>query len=333
MMHRRAFLGAFGSFAISHVAEGRQAVTAAAAQKTRAIKRIGLLAPTDSGAVPPAFRRGMQELGYVENQNVAIEYRSARGQFDQLPRLAAELAGLDLEVMVTVFTQATLAAKQATQKTPIVMIAVADPVGAGLVTSLSRPGGNITGTSSIAGDIVGKQFEALREIARPGARVAVLWNPANAIFQVAMRQAAEHAGRSLGLQLRFLEVRASDDVDRAFADRSIRVIEAIVVLTDPVLVQSRRRIAELAARHHLPSVGESSAYAEVGGLIGYGPSYSDLARRAAHFVAKILRGTKPADLPVEQPTKFELVINLKTAKAMGLTIPPSLLQRADQVIE
>ena len=308
-------------------------VAPVAAQKPRAITRIGFLAPTDSGSAWPAFRRGIQELGYVEGQNVVIEYRSAQGQFDRLPRLASELVRLDVDVMVTVFTQASLAGKQATQKIPIVMIGVADPVGVGLVGSLARPAGNVTGTSSVAADIVGKQFEALKQVVRPTAKVAVLWNPANPIFQASQRREAENAGRALGMRLRFVEVRAGDEVDRAFAAISDEATEAVVVLADPVLVQSRRRIAEQAAQRHLPSVGEAAAYAEAGGLIGYGPSYSDLSRRAAYFVDKILKGGKPADLPVEQPTRFELVINLKTAKLLGLTIPPSLLLRADQVIQ
>src|SRR5262245_57420996 len=305
----------------------------AAAQKPRGSARVGLLVPIESPSQTQAFRRGLEELGYVSGQNVSIEYRSAQGQFDQLPRLAAELVRLEVDVIVTLFTQASIAAKQATERVPIVMIGVADPVGAGLVRSLSRPGGNVTGTSSIAGDIVGKQFEALKPIVRPSASVAVLWNPANEVFQASMRREAESTARSLGMRLRFVDVRADAEVERAFATIAEQGSEAVVIFADPVLVQSHRHIAEQAFQRRLPSVGSSRAFAEAGGLIGYGPTYAGLARRAAHFVDKILKGGKPADLPVEQPTTFELAINLKTAKGLGIAIPPALLIRADHVIE
>src|SRR5262245_51683569 len=268
------------------------------AQKTRALARIGFLTPTDSGSAEPAFRRGMQELGYVEGQNLVIESRSAHGQFDQLPRLASELAQRDVDVVVAVFTQASIAAKQATRKIPVVMIGVADPVGAGLAASLSRPAGNLTGTSSIASDIVGKQLEVISEIVRPLTKVAVLWNPSNSIYQTSQRREVENAGRSLGMRVRFVEVRTGSELERTFVAISNDATEAVVVLADPVLAQNHRRIAEEAVRRRMPSVGSAGAYAEVGGLVGYGPSYSELSRRAAYFVDRILKGAKPADLPI-----------------------------------
>ncbi len=304
-----------------------------AAQKPRAIVRVGFLTPADVSPILEAFRGGLGDLVYVENQNVVIEYRSAQGRFERLPGLASELVRLDVDVIVAFVTQASLAAKQATQRVPIVMVGVAAPVGVGLVTSLARPGGNVTGTSSIAADVVGKQFEALKETVPSADKVAVLWNPANSVFQALQRKDAESAGRTLGLHLHFVDARTADELGPAFAAISRERPDALVVLADPVFVSLRREIAQRAAQLRLASVSGDRNYADAGVLMTYGPNYADLSRRAAYFVDKILKGAKPGDLPVEQPTKFELVINLKTAKALGLTIPPSLLLRADQVIE
>jgi ABC-type uncharacterized transport system substrate-binding protein len=324
-VNRRAFVTGLGALlAAPRVAGG---------EKVRAVASIGFLTPSDLPGIRERFREGLHTLGHVENQTFMIEYRSAHGRFDELPMLASELVRLDVDVIVAFVTQAALAAKRVTPTIPIVMIGVADPVGVGLVASLARPGGNVTGTSSIATDLVGKQFEALKDIVRPSAKVAVLWNPANAVFQAAERKQAEAVGRSLGMRLRFVEVRSDDEVDRAFATVSAEASDAVMVFADPLLAQIGSRITQQATQRHLPSVGALRAYAEAGGLMAYGPNYSDLTWRAAYYVDKILKGAKPADLPVEQPTKFELVINLKTAKALGLTLPPSLLLRADQVIE
>jgi putative ABC transport system substrate-binding protein len=308
-------------------------VMPAAAQKPAPIAKIGFLTPAEAPPIREALRQGLQELGYAESRNVLIEYRSAQGDFNRLPILAAELVRLEVDVIVAFVTQASLAAKQATQRVPIVMVGVADPVGTGLVTSLSRPGGNVTGISSIAAEVVGKHFEALKEVAPSAGKVAVLWNPANSIFQATQRKAAERAGRALGMRLRFVDARTANEVDAAFAALSRERPDALVVLVDPVFAPLSSRIAQQAIQLRLPSVSGSADFVEAGGLMTYGPSYFDLTKRAAYFVDKILKGVKPADLPVEQPTKFEFAINKRTAKTLGLTIPTSLLLRMDHVID
>jgi putative tryptophan/tyrosine transport system substrate-binding protein len=280
-----------------------------------------------------AFRDGLRALGYVESHSIVIEHRSADGRYDRLPDLAAELVRLHVDLIVAVVTQASLAAKNATNTIPIVMLAVGDPIGAGLVTNLARPGGNVTGTSFMAVEAGGKSLELLKDVAPKLRLVAVLWNPTNPVFQTQMVKGTEAAARSLGIQLRMLAARNADEIERAFelinGDRS----EALTVIVDPVFIEHRARLAALAAEKRLPSVSEFRDYAEAGGLMAYSPDFSELGRRAASSVDKILKGAKPGDLPVEQPTKFQLVLNLKTAKAIGLTIPPSLLARADEVIE
>ncbi len=326
-MNRRTFLGTLAGGLLA------APLTAADAQQAGKVPRIGYLSPTLSHPAEASFREGLRELGYVEGQNIAIEFRSAQGNYDRLPGLAAELVRLKVDVIVAIVTQASLAVKQATSSIPIVMVGVADPVGVGLVTSLAHPGGNVTGSSSLAAGVVGKQFEALKETARSAVKIAVLWNPANSAFQTLQRKEAENAGRELGMRLHFVEARTADELGPAFAAISRVRAEALVVLVDPVFARLGSQIAHQAAQLHLPSVGGERNYADAGGLLTYGPRYSDVWKRAAYFVDKILKGAKPSDLAVEQPTKFELVINLKTAKALGLTIPPSLLQRADQVIE
>jgi ABC-type uncharacterized transport system substrate-binding protein len=279
------------------------------------------------------FRRGLRDLGYVEGQNVVIVYRSAEGKFDQLPDLAAELVCQNVDVIVSRVTQASLAVKSTTRTTPIVMLGVADPVGAGLVNSLSRPGGNITGTSGVATAVVGKALQLLLEAVPGVSRVAVLWNPANSVFQTQMVRETEAAGRTLRVKLQLVEARSSGELDAAFAAMTRQSPGALFILGDPVFTLHRARIVELAAKARVPAMYGIREAAEAGGLMSYGPDYAELGKRTAAFVDRILKGAKPAELPVEQPTKFELVINLKTANALGLTIPPSVLARADEVIQ
>jgi putative ABC transport system substrate-binding protein len=236
-------------------------------------------------------------------------------------------------VIVALVTHASLAAKNATSTIPIVMVAVGDPIGAGLVPSLARPGGNVTGTSSVSAEVIGKSLEILTEIAPERRRVSVLWNPANAIFQTQMLKEAEAASRRLRLQVHTIAASNAREIDTAFQSMTRERAEALAVLSDPVFIAERTRITTLAAKGRLPSVSGFREYADAGGLVVYGPNFYELYRRAASYVDRILKGARPRDLPIEQPTKFELVINLKTAKALGLAIPPSLLARADQVIE
>ena len=307
------------------------------AQQPGRVPRIGFLSVTSPSDRPPlldAFRQGLRELGWVEGQNIVIDYRYAEGRVDRLPDLAAELVRLKVDLIVaSAGTQAATAAKNATETIPIVMIAVRDPVGTGLIASLARPGGNVTGVSGSAGlEIVAKQLELLKETVPKIRRVAILSNPANAYHQLAIRE-VNVAARSLGVQLQLLEARGPNEFDGAFAAMATERVGALLVLSDAIFNSHRTRLADLAARSRLPAAYGVRESVEAGGLMSYGPSFLDLYRRSAAYVDKILKGAKPADLPVEQPTKFELVINLKTAKALGLTIPPSLLQRADQVIE
>ncbi len=307
----------------------------AGAQQAKKIPRIGFLASVSASSDADrieAFRLGLRELGYVEGQNVTIEYRWADGRFEQLPDLAAELVRLKVDVIVAVVTQASLAAKKATGTIPIVMVGVSDPVGSGLVASLARPGTNITGTSSMTAEIVGKLLELLKETLPKISRVAALWNPANSVFQALQLRETEVAARALGVQLQILEARGPDEIDRAFAAMVKERTKALLILGDPVFTSHRKRIADLAAKYRLPAVSGTREYVEAGGLMAYGPSFPDMHRRAATYVDKILKGTKPADLPVEQPKKFEFIINLKTAKQIRLTIPPNVLARADKVI-
>jgi ABC-type uncharacterized transport system substrate-binding protein len=326
-MDRRAFLA--GAAALL------AAPLAAEAQPAAKIARIGYLAfnLASSPHLHEAFRQGLRDLGYVEGRNVVMEYRHAEGKAERFPTLAAELVSLKVDLIVAGAYQATLAAKNATKTIPIIMVAVADPVRMGLIASLVRPGGNITGLTLLAGtEIVGKHLELLKEAVPNLSRVAVLSNPANPMHIVRLRE-VEVAGRSLRVQLQILKAQGPEEFDSAFAAMTRARAGALYVVGDPMFIQHRRRLAELAAKSRLPAVYELKDHAEAGGLMVYGPSTLDMYRRAATYVDKILKGAKPGDLPVEQPTKFELVINLKTAKALGLAIPPSVLARADQVIE
>jgi len=303
------------------------------AQPPTHVHRIGVLTGTtrEQDRNVKAFLEGMRTLGYVEGQHLVLEYRGAAGQHERLPTLAAELVQLRPEVIVTQGTPAALAAKQATTTIPIVFTG-GDPVRGGLVASLARPGGNVTGLSDSTVDVDTKRLELLKEIVPTASRVAILWNRANPTNPLQLKDTQAAAPR-LSMSVYPVEVREVDDLERAFA--AIRKDGAAVLLVpgDPMFFSQQKQIMRLAAKNRLPAMYATPEAAQAGGLIGYGTNLADLARRAAIYVDRILKGAKPADLPVEQPTKFELVINLKTAKALGLTIPPSLLLRADQVVE
>jgi ABC-type uncharacterized transport system substrate-binding protein len=302
-------------------------------QQPAKIPRIGFLSP---GGFPgndfryEAFQQGLRDLGYVVGKNIAIEYRNAEGKLDRLPTLASELVSLKLDIIVTSTTPPIQAVKQATRTIPIVTIS-ADPVGTGLVASLARPGGNITGFSVVGPEISTKQLELVQETLPKVKRVAFVWDPANQALALRFKE-VEIAARTLGLQIESLEVRTRNELESALESATSKRAGAFIV-PPPMAFAYRRQIVDFAARKRLPSMYEDSESVEAGGLMSYGANLSDLFRRAATYVDKILKGTKPADLPVEQPTKFEFVINLKTAKQIGLTIPPNVLARADRVIK
>ncbi|MBI2154617.1 MAG: ABC transporter substrate-binding protein [Candidatus Rokubacteria bacterium] len=303
------------------------------AQQPAKVRRIGFLL-ADSPARWPyteVFRQGLGELGWVEGQNITIEYRWAEGNLERLPDLAAELVRLKVDIIVALAAPVVQAAKNATRTIPIVMFA-GDAVGAGFVASLARPGGNITGLSIFAPELSGKRLELLKEAIPRLSRVAVLWNPANPVSPHVVK-ATEVVARSLGVELQILEARGPEDFATAFSTMARGRAEALFLIEDPMLIAHLARILELAAKNRLPAMYPFSTLVEAGGLMSYGPHIGDTVRRAVTYVDKILRGAKPADLPVEQPTRFELVINQKTAKALGLTIPPSVLIRADKIIE
>ena len=304
------------------------------AQQPKKVSRIGLLASGQGlGSAGDAFRQRLRELGWVEAQNITIESRFAGGKnLDRLPQLAAELVRLKVALIVADGDPAIYAAKQATSAIPIVVVAVGDPVREGLVASLARPGGNITGLTSISTELSGKRLELLKEAVPKVSRVAVLWNPANASNVIEFKE-AEVAARALGLKLQSLEVRGPDDFQGAFAGAARDRANALIVVRDPLVDSHHFRILDFAIDKRLPSIHGEEQFVEAGGLMSYGPSRVELFRRAATYVDKILKGAKPADLPVEQPTKFDLVINLKNAKQIGLTIPPNVLARADKVIK
>ncbi len=306
----------------------------AQAQQPKNIPRIGYLTSvspaTDSGR-REAFRQGLRELGYVEGKNIAIENRYAEGEFHRLPDLAGELVGLKVDVIVVSSMPGVLAAKNATQIIPIIMTNVGDPVGEGVVASLARPGGNVTGLTGVAPDLSGKRLELLKETIPRLSRVGVLWDPRTHAISVLFKE-TQGAARPLDVQLQSLEVRQPEDFESAFKAAIEGRTDAVAVLQSGFITTHRKRIVELATKNRLPTMFGEGAHVESGGLMSYGPSYDDLFRRSAIFVDKILKGRKPADLPVEQPTKFELVINLKTAKQIGLTIPPNVLARADRII-
>ena len=305
------------------------------AQQLRRVPRIGFLSSRSPDAEKSrlaAFQQGLQKLGYSAGKNILIEQRYAAGKFDRLPDLAAELVGLKVDVLVTTGTPAAHAAKNATSTIPIVIGNAGDPVGTGLVASLARPGGNVTGLSVLNTELSGKRLELLKEVVPTASRVAVLLNPANSINPLQLKE-IQSAAPALGVTLHSLEVKGTDDIDRAFTAMKKERTGGLIVLGDPLLETHRTRIAELAVKSQLPAIYSLAPYVEAGGLMSYGTNFDDLYRRAATYVDKILKGSKPADLPVEQPTKFEFIVNLKAAKQIGLTIPPNVLARADRVIK
>ncbi|MBI3001331.1 MAG: ABC transporter substrate-binding protein [Deltaproteobacteria bacterium] len=306
----------------------------AEAQQAKKVPRIGLLSPFSPSATArwhEAFRKGLRDLGWVEGKNISIEYRYAEGRNDRLPDLAADLVRLKVDVIVAAVNTDAVAAKKATSIIPIIMASAGDPVALGLVESLARPGGNITGLSQIAPELAGKRLELLKEIVPKLSRVAVIWNPQGTTSPLSWKE-IQLPARELGVQLHSLEARSSNDFDKAFEDATRARAGAVAIMPDPLFAGNLKRIAELAAKNRLPSIFHLEEFVDSGGLVTYGVDRPDQFRRAAHFVDKILKGAKPADLPVEQPTKFELVINLKAAKQIGLKIPPNVLARADKVI-
>jgi ABC-type uncharacterized transport system substrate-binding protein len=310
------------------------AVIAAAQQPTK-IPRIGFLmstSPSAGSARIEAFRQGLRELGYVEGKNIVIEWRHAEGKLDRLSELAAELVRLKVEMIVTAGPVPTRAAKAATSTIPIVMTQDPDPVGNGFVASLARPGGNITGLSTLAPEISGKQLELLKEIVPRLSRVAVFGTSTIPGYAQRLKE-TELAAGAFGVQLQYLDILGPKDIESAFRAASKGRADAVLALGSPVFILQRIQIADLAVKSRLPAIYDRREFVEDGGLISYATSLTDLSHRAATYVDKILKGAKPGDLPVQQPTKFELVINLKTAKQIGLTIPPSVLARADRVIK
>ena len=329
MIDRRTFLAGTGAVLLA-------APLAADAQQAARIPRIGFLgtsSPSLERRLVEAFTQGLRELGYIEGQNITIDYRWAEGQDDRLPGQAAELVRLKPDVIVTTGTPGTRAAMQATKTIPIVMTSSADAVLTGLVASLRRPGGNVTGLTIFAPELEGKRMELLKEAVPKLSRVAVLWNSANPAVTPVLKQ-TQIAAEALRLTLQpVVEVRRVDDFEPAFATIASARPQGLVVIVDRLLLAHRRRILDFAANRRLPAMYGYRDYVDDGGLMSYAPSDVDLHRGAAVYVDKILKGASPANLPVQQPAKFELIINLKTAKALGLTIPQSLLQRADEVIQ
>ena len=328
MTSRRALLLAGGASFVSWP-------LASYAQQPTRIARIGLLSPYSPSTSPvwnESFRQGLRDLGWIEGRNITIEYRYAEGRLERLPDLAADLVRLKVDAIVTSVTPDAIAAKKATSAIPIIMASPADPVASGLVESLARPGGNVTGLSQIGSELSGKRLELLKEIVPKLSRLAVLWNPQGPASILYWKELQAPA-RQLGLSLHPLDVRSPDELDKALEDGVRTRATALLVLPDPAITTNLKRIAEFAIRNRQPSLYHLTEFVEAGGLVTYGVDRADLFRRAAAFVDKILKGAKPGELPVEQATKFELAVNLKTARALGISIPQSLLLRANKVIE
>ena len=321
-----------GWFIIITAALMGSCVSAQAQQHTK-LPRIGLLSPVAPPPVgsPTPFDRQLRQLGYVEGQNIAIERRYANGQMSRLPALAADLARLSVDVIVAGSFPAALAAKEATTTIPIVVFGAGDPVATGLVASFARPGGNITGVSAQEAELSGKRLELLKEVFPKLARSAVLWNGADLGMTLKFRE-LERAAQALRVAVQASAVREPKDFANAFLEMMRTRPDALFVITDPLVTSNRKQLFELATKNRLPVMYENSSYVDDGGLMAYGPSQSESLERALHHVDRILKGAKPADLPIEQPTKFELIINLKTAKQIDLTIPPNVLARADRVL-
>ena len=324
-MKRREFITVLGcavAWPLASRAQGR-------------IPRVGFMGNSTAALeanLVDSFREGLRELGYEEGRNIAIEYRWADGQYERFAALVTELIAAKVDVIVTAGTPAALAVKKATSTVPLVMVAVGDPVGTGLVPSLARPDGNLTGLSSVAPDLEGKRLELLREIVPSVSRIAVFLNSVNPFHATSMRQ-AQTAGKTLGIKVQQYDIHKSEDLDGAFAAIRKERPDALLILADRVFLHNRERIVDFTGEQHLPNVNAYKELVEAGGLISYGPSYEDMHKRAAIYVNKILKGAKPGNLPIEQPTKFTLVVNLKAAKALGISMPPAVLSRADEVIE
>jgi putative ABC transport system substrate-binding protein len=303
------------------------------AQQANKVYRIGLI----SAGLPPKpgvsyFQDALSGLGWIEGKNLIYERRYAENRLERLPGLVAELIRLNVDVIVAVGTLAPIAAKRATTTIPIVMTTAGDPLSSGLVASLAKPGGNVTGLSLMAPELAGKRLELLKEVIPGLARIAVLWNAANPYSAIGFDQ-TKLAAERLGIEVQSLGLRSPDDLDGALEDALRQNAAALIAVEDPLTFDNREQIVTFAAKSRLPAISGAREFADAGGLLAYGASLADLSRRAAGYVDKILKGTRPSDLPVEQPTKFDFVINLKTAKSLGLSIPPALLARADEVIE
>jgi putative ABC transport system substrate-binding protein len=323
---RRAFVGA-SALALTGTA------LRVHAQRSRALPRLGFLVVNRTGTTEPPFLEGLRELGYVEGRTVTVERRSADGDYAKLPALAAELVNLKPDIIVAFITQPAVAAKDATTTAPIVMVATSDPVAAGIVGNLSRPGGNVTGTAALLHTVVGKQMELVRQVLPRAARVWVVWDPGNAAFHQHALGEALIAATRLRLLARPVEARTREELERVFVEAEAARPDAMLVLQNPMLTTNRARLAELAVSGRVPVFSGLRVLCEAGILASYGPNLDVLARRAASYVDKILKGAKPGDLAIELPTRYELVVNAKTARALGLTIPQSLLLRADEVIQ
>ena len=324
-MNRREFITLVGGAAA-------WPLTARAQSK---IPRIGFLGNSTAALeanLLDAFREGLRELGYEEGRNIIIEYRWADGKYDHFPVLVAELIAAKVDAIVTAGTPAALAVKNATTTVPLVMVAVGDPIGTGLVPSLARPGGNLTGLSSIAPDLEGKRLQLLREVTPALSYVAMFINSLNPFHVSSMKQAHD-AAQAMGIKLQLHDIRKSEDLDEAFAAIRKERPDALLILADRVFLHNRERIVDFANEQRLPNVNAYKELVEVGGLMSYGPSYEDMHKRAAIYVDKILKGAKPADLPIEQPSKFTFIVNIKAAKTLGVTVPSQLLGLADQLIE
>ena len=327
-MDRRAFIGTMTGALLA-------APLAAEAQPTGKVYRIGFLGNStealEANLVGP-FREGLRERGYVEGRDLTIEYRWAEGAYERFPALIAELIALKVDIIVTAGTPAALAVKRSTTTIPVVMAAIGDPIGTGLVKSLARPGGNLTGLVAIAPDLEGKRLELLTQIVPKLLSVAFLANPANPLHVTSEKQASA-AAKALHLKVVFFPVRVEGEFDHSFQAIVGQRSGALIMLADRLFLHHRARIVEFTARHRLPAVYAYNELVQVGGLMSFGPSYPEMHRRAAYFVDRILKGARATDLPMEQPSKFELILNLRTARTLGLVIPQEVLQRADQVIE
>jgi putative tryptophan/tyrosine transport system substrate-binding protein len=322
-MRRREFIALVGSAATLPFAAHAQSAP---------VPVIGLLSPEASTSSDVnGLREGLRQLGYAEGSSLHIEYRFAKGNFDQLSQFAKELAALKVDLIVSFVTQASIEAKKATTTIPIVMVGVADPIGSGLVVSFNRPGTNVTGTSSVATDVVSKQLGLLKEVVPNTTLMAALWNPADPVFQAQQRKQTESAAQKLGLQLKFLEARSTGEFEAAFA--AVEGTRALFILIDPLFINNAKALADLSLKYRVASIFGYRTFADAGGLMAYGPNYFDIYKRTASYVDKILKGARPSDLPVEQPTTFQFVVNLRAARTLGLTIPVSIVAAADEVIE